>query len=150
MKKRRSFLEHLRDITPDENGCWLWDGVIEPKKGYGHASLNGERYWAHRLSYMHHRGAIPDGALVCHHCDVRHCINPEHLFLGTAADNTADMLNKKRHCFGERAHHAKLTEAAVRQIRVDKRPGWKLAEVYGVSQTTISEVRHRKVWSHID
>ena len=148
MKKRRSFLEHLKHIEPDENGCWLWPGGIE-SNGYGRAAHNGKVWWAHRLSYTHHKGAIPAGALVCHRCDVRHCVNPEHLFIGTAADNTADMLSKKRHKFGEQAHHAKLTEAAVRQIRVDKRPGWKLAEVYGVSQTTISEVRHRKVWAHL-
>lgn len=149
MRKRRSFHEHLRHITPDENGCWLWPGVIDPN-GYGHASLNGERYWAHRLSYMHHHGTIPDGALVCHHCDVRRCINPGHLFLGTAADNTADMVSKKRHRFGEQAPNAKLTEANVRAILADTRSHEAISAEYGISSPTISEIKKRRTWRHID
>lgn len=148
MKKRRSFLEHLKHIAPDENGCWLWPGCVDPK-GYGVTQFNGERWWAHRASYTHHHGAIPDGAVICHSCDVRQCVNPAHLFAGTIADNQRDMKLKGRAARGEKACSAKLTEATVRNIRTDTRPGWKLAEVYGVSQTTISEVRSRKVWAHV-
>lgn len=149
MRKRRSFREHLKHIEPDENGCWLWPGVIDPQKGYGHASLDGERWWAHRASYQHHFGAIPDGAVICHKCDVRACVNPAHLFAGTIADNQRDMKEKGRASRGERSSSAKLTEDAVRAIRVDPRPGWVIAKTYGVSQTTISEVRSRKVWAHV-
>lgn len=148
MKKRRSFLEHLRAIAPDENGCWLWTGGIE-SNGYGRTCHEGKVWWAHRLSYAHHKGPIPAGAVICHTCDVRHCVNPDHLFAGTIADNQRDMKLKGRASRGERSSSAKLTEAAVRQIRTDNRPGWKLAAIYGVSQTTISEVRSRKVWAHV-
>lgn len=149
MKKRRSFLEHLRDITPDENGCWLWPGGIE-SNGYGRAKHDGKVWWVHRLSYVHHHGPIREGALVCHHCDVRHCVNPEHLFLGTPADNTADMVSKGRHRVGERAPNAKLTEADVLAIRADTRGLEAIAAAYGVSGPTVSEIKKRRTWKHLD
>lgn len=148
MKKRRSFHEHLKRITADDNGCWLWPGAIEAN-GYGRSKHQGKVWWVHRLSYTLHKGPIPDGHVVCHACDVRHCINPDHLFTGTIADNQRDMKLKGRASRGERSSSAKLTEADVRQIRRAELPGWKLAEMYGVSQTTISEVRSGKVWAHV-
>lgn len=148
MKKRRSFHEHLKHIVPDENGCWPWPGTIE-SNGYGRGNVDNKQQWAHRLSYAHHKGPIPAGFVVCHTCDVRHCVNPDHLFVGSIADNQRDMKLKGRASRGERSKSAKLTEADIRSIRTDPRPGWKIAEAYGVSQTTISEVRSRKVWAHV-
>lgn len=147
-KPRRAFFEHLKHVVIDENGCWLWPGTIDPK-GYGVTSLSGERWWAHRASYQHYYGAPPDGLVICHKCDVRSCVNPAHLFAGTIADNQRDMKLKGRAARGEKSRSAKLTEDAVRLIRSDERPGWLLAEVHGVSQATISEVRSRKVWAHV-
>lgn len=148
MKKRRSFREHLAHIVPDENGCWLWTGGIE-SNGYGRTTYEGKAWWVHRLSYEVHKGPIPEGHLVCHACDVRSCINPDHLFTGSIADNQRDMKLKGRASRGERSASAKLTEADVRRIREDTRPGWQLAVAYGVSQATISEVRSKKVWAHV-
>lgn len=148
MKKRRSFHEHLKHITPDQNGCWLWAGSTE-SNGYGRSKHQGEVWWVHRLSYTLHKGPIPNGLVVCHACDVRNCINPDHLFVGTIADNQRDMKIKGRAARGERSSSAKLTESDVRNIREDARPGWCIAEAYGVSQTTISEVKSRKVWAHV-
>lgn len=78
----------------NENGCWLWTGA---HGRYGNLSVNKRHMDAHRFSWLLHRGQIPDGMRVLHSCDVSLCVNPEHLFLGTAKDNTRDMLAKGRH-----------------------------------------------------
>lgn len=79
-----------------EGACWIWQGA-KNKKGYGFTSLpGGKKITAHRASYIVFRGEIPTGMLVCHKCDNPSCVNPDHLFLGTAQDNTSDMIKKGR------------------------------------------------------
>lgn len=84
----------------DDGGCWLWTGSLS-RRNYGFVgnfsmAKRIGMYQAHRLSFVIHKGAIPEGMFVCHHCDNPPCINPEHLFLGTHADNMQDMKNKGR------------------------------------------------------
>lgn len=105
-----------------KTGCWLWTGTRD-KDEYGKlkAVFPGEKtkrpILAHRLSWVLHRGPIPAGKLVCHHCDVEPCVNPDHLFIGSQGDNSRDRDQKQRQARGERHGVSKLTDAQVREIR---------------------------------
>jgi HNH endonuclease len=87
------FHEKYEPIT--ESGCWIWLGA--ETKGYGTIKHNGATVSAHRVSYLLHRGPIPNGLWVLHRCDTPLCVNPEHLFLGTPLDNERDKISKGRY-----------------------------------------------------
>ena len=140
------------------DGCWLWTASTHRStgngKGHGQFSVYRRPVLAHRFSYELHFGPIPEGMCVCHRCDVPRCVNPDHLFLGTIADNNADMLAKGRasggSLKGSMSPSAKLTEADIAEIR--SRPKISLvneARKYGVSTTTIWRIRRGEVWSHV-
>ncbi len=129
-------------------GCWNWSGSLDPK-GYGQARLNRKPERAHRVSYEIAFGDILSDLCVCHSCDNPRCCNPGHLFLGTIADNNADMTAKQRHAFGEVNGQAKLTAAQVLEIRTDAREGRTIAEEYGVSPALVSLIKSRQVWRHL-
>ena len=80
---------------PNEAGCWLWQGA-RSSKGYGSVRYSGRAIGAHRLSWLLHKGPIPDGLHVLHSCDTPACLNPEHLFLGSNQDNVTDKIAKGR------------------------------------------------------
>jgi hypothetical protein len=132
-----------RHWMPEPNsGCWLWLSVVT-RHGYGTIRDDTRRVrLAHRVSYHLARGTIPDGMHVCHRCDVRSCVNPDHLFLGANADNQRDKTLKNR-------AGVKLTPARVMHIRADRRRLKDVAADHGVAPCTVSEVRRRKTWSHM-
>jgi hypothetical protein len=131
------------------NGCWLWTGAKD-YDGYGQISVSGKSARAHRVSYEDKHGTIPLGAVLCHHCDNPSCINPDHMFLGTNADNVADKISKGRQARGEVQGSAKLTADKVLAIRAAKTMTQRaLAKQYGVSQGQIYNVRSGKHWGHV-
>ena len=84
------------DVGPPEE-CWIWTASKNSLSGYGKFNAGEKKYnSAHRYSYFIHKGAIPDGMFVCHVCDNPPCVNPNHLWVGTASENTIDMLSKGR------------------------------------------------------
>lgn len=135
----------------DANDCWLWTGSRLPK-GYGRISPRGgpKSMQAHRRSYEVFVGAIPAGLMACHRCDTPACINPNHLFLGTASENNADRDAKGRQVPGTargEANNSKLTEAAVLSIRSSREPQTDLAKRFCVHPSTISQIKSRKRWA---
>jgi hypothetical protein len=79
----------LERIVKDSNGCWIWQGG-KYAGGYGAFSLDGFKDYAHRSSYRLYYGEIPEGKIICHRCDVKMCVNPDHLYAGTGSDNMFD------------------------------------------------------------
>ena len=138
----------------DPSGCWIWT-ASKATNGYGQIKRPKQRRQipAHRLSYLIHKGEIPEDAVICHTCDVRACVNPEHLFLGSKKDNSLDMVGKGRHLYGERAPSVKLTEVDVLVILDRIRKGEKqaaLAREYGVGPMEISRIKTGKRWGHLN
>lgn len=149
---RKSLFDLLSRYTVSDNGCWEWSGALSKTGGYGIVCLfaDGRRQTvhAHRLQWMHTFGRISDGLFVMHICDNRRCINPDHLRLGTAAENMADCTAKGRQARGATHPHAKLNGDAVRVILASSDSGRELAQRFGVSHVTIGRVRRRETWSH--
>jgi len=126
--------------------CWLWK-ASGPQGGYGSIRTDGNlKELAHRVSYRLNVGPIPDGMHVLHRCDVRRCVNPAHLFLGSNADNMRDRDSKGRgskpplHC-GESHPRAKVTDAEVAQIRLSNKATCLIAAEFGISQSQVSAIR---------
>lgn len=94
-KPRQTKESFVKKTIIDSNGCWIWQGAKDPD-GYGRACYNNKTPPAHRLSYLFYKGNIPEGMCVCHSCDTRDCVNPDHLWLGTHDDNMLDMKLKGR------------------------------------------------------
>lgn len=166
---------------PDLGPCWLWTGA-KNAKGYGSIGSSGGRagrnLYAHRVSWELHQGAIPNGLWVLHHCDNPPCINPAHLWLGTASDNMYDMTRKGRNvshthpekvAAGIRRYHAAnpganagtrngracLTDGDIPVIRSRYGDGAKgtrlidLADEYGVTIQSIWGIVKRRTWQHV-
>ena len=154
-----SDIDRLLDLCiPEPNtGCWIWLGKIA-RGGYGQVKAQGKFHRAHRLSYQMLKGAIPPGQFVCHACDNRWCINPDHLFCGTHMDNMNDCRRKGRfHSWaGERKGAANpkaiLTPDKVVAIKklgdMDVKAN-DLAMLLGVSITAIRDIWNGRTWEHL-
>lgn len=154
--RNERFWSHVDKIS-SPIGCWLWT-ASKTSGGYGKFGISREEYWvrAHRFSYELANGPIPENLCVLHRCDVRACVNPSHLFLGTRKDNAQDKVAKGRHVQldwrGIKNGKARLSEHDVREIRRLRLEGCtvtKLAVDYGVTNSNISAICTGRRWKHI-
>jgi hypothetical protein len=131
------------------SGCWLWTGACMPW-GYGVGSIRAKNIYAHRLSWLLHRGEIPNGVFVLHKCDTPACVNPDHLFLGTNTDNRKDSVSKSRHVYGERCRKSNLTAEQIIEIRTSPLSSYQLAKIYSVSSRNIRKIRRGEIWKQVE
>jgi hypothetical protein len=139
------------------NGCWVWASSLDPD-GYGYFKgemLGVKHKKAHRFSWsFHNESQIPAGMSVLHSCDNAACVNPDHLRVGTQADNIADRESRGRAADqrGEKAHQAKLTETQVFEIKAlcKTMTDRELAAKFNVARTTISSIKHGHTWAHLE
>jgi hypothetical protein len=148
----KTYQRFMAKVSISEHGCWLWTGA-KTCDGYGKLAVHGRTIYAHRLAYEHWHSPIGDGLRVLHRCDVPACVNPEHLRLGTQADNVADMHAKNRHFVlrGENHGNAKLTANMVHEIRLlaAELSSYELGRQYGVSQRCVWCILQRETWQHV-
>ena len=133
--------------------CWDWKAGKD-KDGYGlyNGALYGQQVRkAHRFAYMLFRGAIPEGANICHTCDNPSCVNPRHLYAGSPASNMQDKMERGRSNIprGEDSPHARITEEVARKILIDPRRYDEIAAEYGVSFGTVSNIKNKHSWAHL-
>lgn len=157
-RNKRSVADRFWGRVDKSNGpdaCWLWMGCTS-SFGYGRMKIDGRDMHTNRVSWELHNGEIPAGMKVLHRCDNPPCVNPAHLFLGTSADNTHDMIAKGRSraagVVGESNHNSKLTEGDVVEIRRCYNAGEKranLARRFDVNLALICRIVAREIWRHV-
>ena len=135
----------------DSGDCWLWTGSLSSHFAQARLSYKNKTLLAYRVSYELHKGTIPKGKIIRHMCDNPSCVNPEHLEIGTQADNVKDMIDRGRAKYppvkhGSQHPRAKLTEDQVAEIRQSSETGVELARRFNVSTSAISVIRNNKKW----
>ena len=150
-RQLRNFWAKIDKRGPDE--CWEWQGCFRRSCGYGAFQLSPTTYRAHRVAYKLAKGE-PGDFFVCHSCDNKKCCNPNHLWLGTCADNQRDMAEKCRAPRGEKNGRSILTLAQVTEIKAalkNHRRGMNeaLAKKYLVSRHLISKIKIGRNWQYV-
>lgn len=147
-----SLPDHYWSKVKKTPGCWLWTAG-KFTKGYGSFKHAGRIQYAHRLAWEDRNGPIAPGLSACHRCDTPACVNPDHLFLGTPAENVADMVAKGRSLRGSRQNKAKLSEADIPQILSLLAAGSSqsaIARRYKMHPSSINLIANNKTWRHCD
>lgn len=129
-------------------GCWIWKGNVS---NVGYARF-GKKGLASRQAWMQAYGYHPGKLHVCHKCDNPLCVNPEHLFLGTDADNVRDKVQKNRHPKGTSTYNAKLNEEKIILIRKylrENKSSKEIAKEFGVNVNTIQDIKINRTWKHV-
>lgn len=152
------FMSHVQPIP--ETGCWIWDAATL-KGGYGVLDDGQKTVTAHRHSFKLFKGEITGKMQVLHDCDIRSCVNPSHLYLGSHKQNMNDRNTRNRQAKGEKHgmfgggirgsanKRSKLTEQDVLEIRASKEQHCNLAKHFGVTQSAIWNIINRKTWKHL-
>ena len=153
LEKQPAAISRLWRKVRKGDGCWEWTGSTS-SKGYGYFKPGpGERTSVHRFSYELATGQSAAGKVVCHRCDNRRCVRPDHLFLGTPADNHHDAVQKGRNARGVMVPTHKFTDEQVAAIREEHATGAigyrPLARKYKVHRDTIWRLVSRKSWKHV-
>lgn len=154
MKLDKKYIDRFWSKVDKSGDCWEWAGA-KNHNGYGRFHLPVKQCRAHRFSYILTHGHIPPGMCVCHTCDNPGCVNPDHLWLGTIADNMKDKERKGRsmHPRGESLPQSKLTEKQVLEIRAKYIPFKyslsRLAREYNINNVTVHDIITRRRWKHI-
>ena len=146
-------LEDDKRIHPiPETGCWIWAGN-STVRGYGQIIIGGKKLYAHRVMYEQTFNVTLDkNDVICHVCDNPSCVNPQHLFRGTQADNLRDMAKKGRSTRGENNTQARLKENDLKFIKLWIHHGLtdeEIAKKYKVSRSNINAIRNGKRWNHV-
>ena len=128
-----------------KDGCWDWSGC--KASGYGVFRFRGKHKKAHRVSWILTNGEIPKGLYVLHKCDNPSCSNPEHLFLGTAVDNSRDKLRKNRRNGGEKLCEEQVIE--IRNLLLKGVTGVRIQKDYSISETTVTNIKLNRTWKDI-
>lgn len=135
------------------SGCLVWNGATS--RGYGSFTYKGKSWGAHRFAWRLHHGDIPEGMKVLHECDNPPCVNMDHLFLGTDADNSRDKVSKGRNRspVGEAHPQAKITERDVIRIRALGESGAmtlkQICKEFGITCSHVRRVLNRQSWRHV-
>jgi hypothetical protein len=144
-------------IPEPNSGCWLWLGTMT-NSGYGMIGSGGNRknggkpMGAHQAAWVVSRGAIPGGMQVCHHCDVKVCINPDHLYLGTPKKNMEDAAARGRLRRGMERRNAKFSDDDIRDIRKRHASGetyCAIGRAFGVGHTHVRKIVTGEIWAHV-
>jgi hypothetical protein len=149
------FYSKVYKFAEEKGGCWEWIGYKNPT-WYGQfaCKLNGKKkvVLSHHYSWYLYTGFMPKALIICHKCDHPYCVNPDHLFLGTHADNVNDKVSKGRQTRGETNASAKLTDEKVREARELYKNGMKdkqLSLLFGVHESTMRSITRNETWRHL-
>lgn len=143
-----------RVIVGSTTECWPWTGSVIKAGWHGQwRNASGQVELTHRAAWRLFKSPIPEGAFVLHRCDNPICVNPSHLFLGSQSDNMRDMWAKGRArpkvLLGEKHGMSKVTESMVREIRSSSLSGVELSRKFGITPTTVCDIRKRRTWDHL-
>jgi len=143
----------IHPYNPELGACWVWTS-FRNRQGYGKFRFDSDMHLAHRVAWAMKHGSIPHGYFVCHHCDNPACVRESHLFIGTPAENVADMRAKGRakDPRGEQINSAKLTSLDVLNVRRQHAAGVSaraLGRAYGVAHGAILAAVRRQTWKEV-